>query len=56
VHDAFADAQILAEPHGVKVELLACDALTVRGDRIVCGNCCSTWRTTPLSTTSPAAG
>ena len=33
VRDAFADAQILAEPRGVKVELTACDELTVRGDR-----------------------
>jgi signal transduction histidine kinase len=33
VRDAFADAQILAEPCGVKVELSACEELTVRGDR-----------------------
>jgi signal transduction histidine kinase len=33
VRDVFADAQILAEPRGVKVELTACDALTVQGDR-----------------------
>jgi signal transduction histidine kinase len=33
MHDAFADAQILAEPCGVKVELSACEELTVRGDR-----------------------
>lgn len=33
VRDAFADAQILAESRGVKVELTACEELTVRGDR-----------------------
>lgn len=33
VRDTFADAQILAEPRGLKVELLTCEALTVRGDR-----------------------
>ena len=33
VRDAFADAQILAEPRGVKVELTECAELTVRGDR-----------------------
>jgi len=31
--DAFADAQILAGPRDVKVELLACAELTVNGDR-----------------------
>lgn len=31
--DSFADAQILAEPHGVKVELTACEETTVSGDR-----------------------
>jgi len=33
VRDAFADAQILAEPRSLKVELLACEELTVKGDR-----------------------
>jgi signal transduction histidine kinase len=33
VREAFADAQILAEPRGVKVKLAACDELTVKGDR-----------------------
>ena len=33
VHEAFADAQILAEPQGVQVELAACEEITVRGDR-----------------------
>ena len=33
VRDAFADAQILAEPGRVTVELPACDELTVLGDR-----------------------
>ena len=33
VRDVFADAQILAEPRGLKVELAACKELTVRGDR-----------------------
>lgn len=33
VRDAFADAQILAEPRGVKVELTTCEELIVRGDR-----------------------
>ena len=32
VRDGFADAQILAEPHGVRVELSACDELSVLGD------------------------
>jgi signal transduction histidine kinase len=33
VRDNFADAQILAEPQGVQVELAACEEITVRGDR-----------------------
>ena len=33
VRDNFADAQILAEPQGVRVELAACEEITVRGDR-----------------------
>jgi heavy metal sensor kinase len=33
VRDSFTDAQLLAEPHGVQVELRACDETTVRGDR-----------------------
>ncbi len=33
VRDNFADAQILAEPHGIRVELTACEEITVRGDR-----------------------
>jgi signal transduction histidine kinase len=33
VRDNFADAQILAEPHGIQVELAACEEITVRGDR-----------------------
>ena len=33
VRDNFADAQILAEPQGVKVELQSCDEVSVRGDR-----------------------
>ena len=33
VRDNFADAQILAEPHGVQVELTACEEIFVRGDR-----------------------
>ncbi len=33
VRDNFADAQILAEPKNVKVELLACEEISVRGDR-----------------------
>jgi signal transduction histidine kinase len=33
VHEAFADAQILAEPQGIQVELAACEKITVRGDR-----------------------
>jgi len=33
VRDNFADAQILAEPHGIQVALSACEEVTVRGDR-----------------------
>jgi heavy metal sensor kinase len=33
VRDNFADAQILAEPQGIKVELKTCDEISVRGDR-----------------------
>jgi signal transduction histidine kinase len=33
VRDNFADAQILAEPRGVKVELETCEEISVRGDR-----------------------
>jgi signal transduction histidine kinase len=33
VRDNFADAQILAEPHGIKVELENCEEISVRGDR-----------------------
>jgi heavy metal sensor kinase len=33
VRDNFADAQILAEPHGIKVELENCGEISVRGDR-----------------------
>jgi signal transduction histidine kinase len=33
VRDNFADAQILAEPHRIKVELANCEELSVRGDR-----------------------
>jgi heavy metal sensor kinase len=33
VRDNFADAQILAEPHGIKVELENCEACFARGDR-----------------------
>jgi signal transduction histidine kinase len=33
VRDNFADAQILAESHGIQVELTACEEITVRGDR-----------------------
>jgi signal transduction histidine kinase len=32
-NEVFADAQILAQPRGVKVSLAACDAVTVTGDR-----------------------
>jgi heavy metal sensor kinase len=33
VRDNFADLQILAEPHGIKVELEVCEEISVRGDR-----------------------
>jgi heavy metal sensor kinase len=33
VRDNFADAQILAEPHGIQVELTSCEEISVRGDR-----------------------
>jgi signal transduction histidine kinase len=33
VHDNFADAQILAEPNKIKVELETCEEISVRGDR-----------------------
>jgi signal transduction histidine kinase len=33
VRDNFADAQILAEPHGLRVELSDCEAISVSGDR-----------------------
>jgi signal transduction histidine kinase len=33
VRDNFADAQILAEPQGIRVELAACEEVSVRGDR-----------------------
>ena len=33
VRDNFADAQILAEPHGIKVELENCEEVSVCGDR-----------------------
>jgi signal transduction histidine kinase len=33
VRDNFADALILAEPHGIRVELTACEEISVRGDR-----------------------
>ncbi len=33
VRDNFADAQILAEPHGIQVELAGCEEVSVRGDR-----------------------
>jgi signal transduction histidine kinase len=33
VRDNFADAQILAEPHNIKVELTFCREISVRGDR-----------------------
>lgn len=33
VRDNFADAQILAEPYGIKVELETCEEISVRGDR-----------------------
>jgi heavy metal sensor kinase len=33
VRDNFADAQILAEPRGIQVELAACEEVSTRGDR-----------------------
>ncbi len=33
VRDNFADLQILAEPHGIKVELESCEEISVHGDR-----------------------
>lgn len=33
VRDNFADLQILAEPHGIKVELENCEEISMRGDR-----------------------
>jgi heavy metal sensor kinase len=33
VRDSFADAQMLAQPSGLRVELQACDEIPVRGDR-----------------------
>jgi signal transduction histidine kinase len=33
VRDNFADAQILAEPHGIQVALPTCEEISVRGDR-----------------------
>jgi signal transduction histidine kinase len=33
VRDNFADAQILAEPHGIQVELPVCEEMTLPGDR-----------------------
>jgi signal transduction histidine kinase len=33
VRDNFADAQILAEPQGIRVELAACEEITLPGDR-----------------------
>jgi signal transduction histidine kinase len=33
IRDNFADAQILAEPHGIRVELTDCEKISVRGDR-----------------------
>jgi signal transduction histidine kinase len=33
VRDNFADAQILAEPHGIQVELTSCEEISVSGDR-----------------------
>ncbi len=33
VNDCFADAQILAEPHGIRVELPICEKISLRGDR-----------------------
>ena len=33
VRECFADLQILAEPHGIRAELEACEVISVRGDR-----------------------
>ena len=33
VRDAFEDAQTLAKPHGIQVELAGCQKISVRGDR-----------------------
>jgi signal transduction histidine kinase len=33
VRDNFADAQIIAEPHDIQVELAVCEEVSVRGDR-----------------------
>jgi signal transduction histidine kinase len=33
VRDNFADAQILAEPRGIQIELTSCEEISVRGDR-----------------------
>jgi heavy metal sensor kinase len=33
IRDNFADLQILAEPQGIRVELAACEEISVRGDR-----------------------
>ena len=33
VKDNFADAQVLAEPQGIRIELTACEETTVSGDR-----------------------
>ncbi|MGH7951136.1 MAG: sensor histidine kinase [Limisphaerales bacterium] len=33
IHDNFADAQILAEPLGIQVELTACEKISIYGDR-----------------------
>lgn len=33
VSDCFADAQILAEPHGIRVQLPICEKIFLRGDR-----------------------
>jgi signal transduction histidine kinase len=33
VRDNFADAQILADPHGIKVALESCEEISIRGDR-----------------------
>ncbi len=33
VHDSFADAEILAEPQHIRVELASCEKISLRGDR-----------------------